>query len=164
MAWLVKRRRFGYVRKLPSGHYQASFLDPSGRRRFAPRTFGSMAQAKDWLTVQEATLVQGKWKDPDLGKVPFGGYADRWIDERSGLRPRTISLLTLLSDGEQLTGGYALGPEAGEWLTLAIRARVPLEVLRDVIQPFPTFSEIYVSALKALRREITPQRTEAESA
>jgi dihydrolipoamide dehydrogenase len=65
--------------------------------------------------------------------------------------------MTLLSDGERLTGAYALGPEAGEWLqqaTLAIRARVPLEVLRDVIQPFPTFSEIYVAALKALRNQI----------
>jgi dihydrolipoamide dehydrogenase len=65
--------------------------------------------------------------------------------------------LTLVSDGERLTGAYALGPEAGEWLqqaTLAIRARVPLEVLRDTIQPFPTFSEIYVAALKSLRAEI----------
>jgi dihydrolipoamide dehydrogenase len=65
--------------------------------------------------------------------------------------------LTLLSDGERLTGAYALGPEAGEWLqqaTLAIRADVPLEVLRDTIQPFPTFSEIYVAALKVLRDEI----------
>ncbi len=66
--------------------------------------------------------------------------------------------MTLLSDGERLTGAYALGPEAGEWLqqaTLAIRARVPLDVLRDTIQPFPTFSEIYVAALKALHGEIT---------
>jgi dihydrolipoamide dehydrogenase len=65
--------------------------------------------------------------------------------------------LTLLSDGDRLTGAYALGPEAGEWLqqaTLAIRARVPLEVLIDTIQPFPTFSEIYLSTLKALRRTI----------
>jgi dihydrolipoamide dehydrogenase len=65
--------------------------------------------------------------------------------------------MTLLSDGERLTGAYALGPGAGEWLqqaTLAIRARVPLDVLRDVIQPFPTFSEIYVAALKALRAQI----------
>ena len=65
--------------------------------------------------------------------------------------------LTLLSDGERLTGAHALGPEAGEWLqqaTLAIRARVPLGVLRDVIQPFPTFSEIYVAALKELRGRI----------
>jgi dihydrolipoamide dehydrogenase len=66
--------------------------------------------------------------------------------------------LTLLSDGERLTGAYALGPEAGEWLqqaTLAIRARVSLDVLRDTIQPFPTFSEIYVAALKALMVTVT---------
>ena len=72
--------------------------------------------------------------------------------------------LTLLSDGQYLTGAYALGPEAGEWLqqaTLAIRARVPLPVLRDVIQPFPTFSEIYVSALKALHGQITATRSPA---
>jgi pyruvate/2-oxoglutarate dehydrogenase complex dihydrolipoamide dehydrogenase (E3) component len=65
--------------------------------------------------------------------------------------------MTLLSDGDRLTGAYALGPEAGEWLqqaTLAIRARVPLDVLADTIQPFPTFSEIYLGAVKALRREI----------
>jgi pyruvate/2-oxoglutarate dehydrogenase complex dihydrolipoamide dehydrogenase (E3) component len=65
--------------------------------------------------------------------------------------------LTLLSDGRRLTGAYALGPEAGEWLqqaTLAIRAHVPLEVLNDTIQPFPTFSEIYVGALKALGTQI----------
>jgi pyruvate/2-oxoglutarate dehydrogenase complex dihydrolipoamide dehydrogenase (E3) component len=65
--------------------------------------------------------------------------------------------LTLLSDGVRLTGAYALGPEAGEWLqqaTLAIRAHVPLDVLADTIQPFPTFSEIYVAALKALRERV----------
>ena len=69
--------------------------------------------------------------------------------------------LTLLSDGEVLTGAYALGPEAGEWLqqaTLAIRARVPLDVLRDVIQPFPSFSEIHAAALKALRAAMSPAR------
>jgi hypothetical protein len=50
-----------------------------------------------------------------------------------------------------------VGPDAGEWLqqaTPTIRARVPLEVLRDTVQPFPTFSEIYVAALKGLRGEI----------
>jgi pyruvate/2-oxoglutarate dehydrogenase complex dihydrolipoamide dehydrogenase (E3) component len=69
--------------------------------------------------------------------------------------------LALLSDGERLTGAYALGPEAGEWLqqaTLAIRAHVPLDVLADTIQPFPTFSEIYVAALKALRAQIAAAR------
>jgi pyruvate/2-oxoglutarate dehydrogenase complex dihydrolipoamide dehydrogenase (E3) component len=70
---------------------------------------------------------------------------------------KSNGFLTLLSDGQRLTGAYALGPEAGEWLqqaTLAIRARVPLDVLLDTIQPFPTFSEIYLDALKALHRAI----------
>jgi dihydrolipoamide dehydrogenase len=65
--------------------------------------------------------------------------------------------LTLLSDGERLTGAYALGPEAGEWMqqaTLAIRAHVPVEVLGDTIQPFPSFSGIYDTAVMALRMEI----------
>jgi pyruvate/2-oxoglutarate dehydrogenase complex dihydrolipoamide dehydrogenase (E3) component len=85
-----------------------------------------------------------------VAKVPKTATYTRAYAESNGF-------LTLLSDGERLTGAYALGPESGEWLqqaTLAIRARVSLEVLRDTIQPFPTFSEIYVTALKALRAEI----------
>jgi pyruvate/2-oxoglutarate dehydrogenase complex dihydrolipoamide dehydrogenase (E3) component len=65
--------------------------------------------------------------------------------------------LTLLSDGERLVGAYALGPEAGEWLqqaTLAVRARVPVDVMGDTIQPFPSFSGIYDAAVMALRMEI----------
>src|SRR5262249_29127854 len=65
--------------------------------------------------------------------------------------------MTLLSDGRQLTGAYALGPEAGEWLqqaTLAIRAHVPPDGLADQIQPFPSFSGIYDAAVIELRMEI----------
>jgi pyruvate/2-oxoglutarate dehydrogenase complex dihydrolipoamide dehydrogenase (E3) component len=65
--------------------------------------------------------------------------------------------MTLVSDGERLTGAYALGPEAGEWLqqaTVAIRAGVPLEVMEDVIQPFPTFSEIFLHALTELHAKV----------
>jgi hypothetical protein len=38
--------------------------------------------------------------------------------------------------------------------TLAIRAKVPIEVLSDTIQPFPSFSGIYDTALMALRMNI----------
>lgn len=65
--------------------------------------------------------------------------------------------LTLVSDGERLTGAHALGPEAGEWLqqaTLAIRARVPLGTLLDTIQPFPTFSEGFLFALMELGAKV----------
>lgn len=82
-----------------------------------------------------------------LRDVPKASTYTRAYAESNGF-------LTLLGDGERLTGAYALGPEAGEWLqqaTLAIRAGVPLDVLRDTIQPFPTFSEIYLAALNELR-------------
>jgi len=67
------------------------------------------------------------------------------------------SFMTLVSDGERVTGAHALGPDAGEWLqqaTLAIRARVPLDVVDDVIQPFPTFSEVFLHALLELRAKV----------
>ena len=90
-----------------------------------------------------------------LAEVPKTATHTRAYAESNGF-------MTLLSDGDWLTGAYALGPEAGEWLqqaTLAIRARVPLSVMRDTIQPFPTFSEIYVAALHALHRVITAPAT-----
>jgi pyruvate/2-oxoglutarate dehydrogenase complex dihydrolipoamide dehydrogenase (E3) component len=102
------------------------------------------------------------YTDPQAGAVgateaPYSGTARLAEVAKTETYTRAYAesngFLTLLSDGERLTGAYALGPEAGEWLqqaTLAIRARVPLDVLRDTIQPFPTFSEIYVAALKAL--------------
>src|SRR5512142_2899551 len=85
-----------------------------------------------------------------LSDVPKTAAYTRAYAEQGGF-------LTLLSDGVRLTGAYALGPEAGEWLqqaTLAIRAQVALEVLSDTIQPFPTFSEIYDTAVKTLRMQI----------
>jgi pyruvate/2-oxoglutarate dehydrogenase complex dihydrolipoamide dehydrogenase (E3) component len=81
-----------------------------------------------------------------LSSVPKTATYLRAWDEHPGF-------LTLMSDGAVLTGAYALGPEAGEWMqqaTVAIRARVPLDVLRDTIQPFPTFSEAFYFALAKL--------------
>jgi pyruvate/2-oxoglutarate dehydrogenase complex dihydrolipoamide dehydrogenase (E3) component len=85
-----------------------------------------------------------------LDEVPRTATYTRAYADRPGF-------MTLVSDGERLTGAYALGPEAGEWLqqaTVAIRARVPLEVMDDVIQPFPTFSEVFLHALLELRRAV----------
>src|SRR5689334_17284273 len=106
------------------------------------------------------------YTDPQAGAVgaaeaPYSGTARLAEIAKTETYTRKYAesngFLTLLSDGERLTGAYALGQEAGEWLqqaTLAIRARVPLDVLYDVIQPFPTFSEIYVGALHELRKAL----------
>jgi len=58
-----KRRRFGYVRKLPSGRYQASFIGPSGLRQSAPTTFKTRTDADRWLTAVEADIARGAWLD-----------------------------------------------------------------------------------------------------
>ena len=92
-----------------------------------------------------------------LAEVPRTATYTRAYDTRPGF-------LTLVSDGERLTGAYAVGPEAGEWLqqaTVAIRARVPLSVLFDVIQPFPTFSEAFLHALRDLEAQtaVSPPST-----
>ncbi len=106
------------------------------------------------------------YTDPQAGAV--GAAADRFTGTyavrdvpKAAAYTRAYAdgngFLTLVSDGERLTGAYALGPEAGEWMqqaTLAIRARIPLGILRDTIQPFPSFSEIHAFALKALLAEI----------
>src|SRR5829696_3594553 len=80
----------------------------------------------------------------------------------TGRRPRVngigLETLRMVPDARGI-------PDAGEWLqqaTLGIRARVPLDVLSDTIQPFPTFSEIYLAALKALHGEIATPRQGAE--
>jgi pyruvate/2-oxoglutarate dehydrogenase complex dihydrolipoamide dehydrogenase (E3) component len=70
-------------------------------------------------------------------------------------RPKRPGLVKLFADPKRgvLVGAVTVGPEAGEWigqLTLAIRAEIPIEVLRDTIQPFPTFSEAIFFAARDL--------------
>ena len=120
-----------------------------------PRTANYDAVPRVVYTDPQAAEV-GATDSAHSATVPISGVAKtatytRRYAEHNGF-------LTLLSDGDRLTGAYALGPEAGEWLqqsTLAIRARVPLDLLADTIQPFPTFSEIYLQGFKALRASIT---------
>jgi dihydrolipoamide dehydrogenase len=105
-----------------------------------------------------AAAAVGATEAPFSATVPLREIAKTETYTRA--YAESIGFLTLLSDGSRLTGAYALGPEAGEWLqqaTLAIRARVPLDVLRDTIQPFPTFSELYVGALQSLHEAVGKQ-------
>ena len=71
------KRRFGRVRELPSGRWQARYKGPDGIDRPAPRTFESKTSAERWLTLTEAEIIQGDWIDPDAGRVLFGNYAAR---------------------------------------------------------------------------------------
>ena len=83
-----KRRRFGSVRKLPSGRYQASFVGPTGTRTPAPHTFRTRTDADRWLALAEADLSRGAWLSEDLGRETFGNYARAWLRDHPKMGPR----------------------------------------------------------------------------
>jgi integrase len=76
------RRRFGNIRKLPSGRYQARYLGPDGVERKAPHTFDKESQARKWLTLVESEIIRGEWVPPEAGEVELAAYALGWISER----------------------------------------------------------------------------------
>lgn len=85
-----RRRRFGTIRKLPSGRYQARYPGPDGVVRPADDTFATKGEAEDWLTLKEAEILEGDWLDPDAGEILIPDYVSTWIEERPGLRPKTV--------------------------------------------------------------------------
>jgi dihydrolipoamide dehydrogenase len=94
--------------------------------------------------TERAGLVTARW---ELTATPRASTYEK---------PKRPGFVKVAADPERrvLVGAVAIGPEAGEWcqqLTLAIRAEVPLDLLLDVIQPYPTFSEAVFLALQELQ-------------
>ncbi len=122
--------------------------------RVAAADVAGLAARADYRAIPSVTFT-----DPQIatvGKVAGEGLAEgRWkLPSRLSTyeRPRRDGFVKLYADpaARTIVGAVALGPECGEWLqqlTLAIRAEVPIDVLRDTIQPYPTFSEaVYFAA------------------
>jgi integrase len=101
---MTKKRRFGRVRQLASGRWQARYAGPDGIDRPAPETFASKTDAEIWLTLKEAEIRNGDWINPDDGKVKLADYATTWIDERPKLRPKTVTLYCYLLRGHIVPG------------------------------------------------------------
>lgn len=88
---MPRKRRFGRVRRLPSGRWQARYPGPDGIDRPAPDTFATKTDAEVWLTMKEAEIRRGDWLAPEGGRVRFDVYADTWISDHV-LKPRTEEL------------------------------------------------------------------------
>ena len=129
-----RRRTFGNVRKLPSGRYQARYLDPSGYRHRAPLTFATIADANRWLSAVEAEIARGSWVDPRAGVITLTEYANGWLESRPGLRPRTVELYRSLLDHHLLPtlGDRQLGkltaPVVRHWYVSLLRSSAPRAV------------------------------------
>jgi hypothetical protein len=82
---MAGKRRFGRVRELPSGRWQARYKGPDGIDRPAPHTFARKVDAEKWLIKMEAEIDGDLWLNPDDGRVAFGNYARAWIEERPNL-------------------------------------------------------------------------------
>lgn len=104
-------RGFGNVRQRESGKWQARYPGPDGLIRNAPNTFSTRRAAEQWLTLTETQILKGEWIDPERAKVKLGHYADQWITQRPGLRPRTVELYRWLlrKHIESGLGGVELG-------------------------------------------------------
>ncbi len=112
-------RDFGNVRRLPSGRWQARYIGPDGQRRSAPHTFDTKTAAARWLRLTEAEVTRGEWTDPERARVLLRDYAEQWIRERPGLRPRTVELYRWLL-GKHIAP-YLGGVELGRLTTALVR-------------------------------------------
>ena len=124
-----------------------------------PSNIAGVQRAADYRAVPAVVFT-----DPQVAQVGTlegdGLVSASWETNRTSRsstyeRPKRTGFVRLFADAERrvVVGAVAVGPEAGEWLqqaTLAIRAEVPVDVLRDTIQPFPTFSEALSFAARDL--------------
>jgi len=116
------------------------------------------------LRADYRAIPAAVFTDPQLAQVGAlegeGLVSASWPVQRTSRsstyeRPKRPGFVKLVADRKRrvLVGGAAVAPEAGEWLqqvTLAIRAEVPVDVFRQTIQPFPTFSEALFFAARDL--------------
>jgi integrase len=124
----AKRRRFGRIRKLPSGKYQASFVGPNGRRQNAPDTFLTKTDASRWLAKVEADLSRGTWLDDELGRQPFGEYARTWLRDNTKIGPRyretcLRNLRLHMAALEDIPLRALTPPVIREWYAAALRGK-----------------------------------------
>lgn len=95
-------RRFGKMRRLPSGRWQASYVGPDRQRHLAPETFKARGDGEQWLVDRQREIALDIWTAPELeaadathagAAVSFAAYADRWLATRMvkgrPVRPRT---------------------------------------------------------------------------
>jgi integrase len=84
-------RRFGNVRQLPSGRWQARWAGDDGRSHKAPDTFESADAARVWLAGEEKARATNRWVDERAGAETVGAVAAQWQAETVHKRASTVA-------------------------------------------------------------------------
>lgn len=114
------RRRFGSIRRLPSGRLQVRYPNASGVYVPAPNTFERIGDADRFLTRVEADLMRGEYRDPALARTTVAVWAERWYATSAHLAPKTQIAYRSILDRHVLP---AMGDEmVGSVDTPALRA------------------------------------------
>ncbi|MFI8771296.1 tyrosine-type recombinase/integrase [Gordonia sp. NPDC062954] len=123
-----ERRRFGSVRKLPSGRYQARYIGPDAVRYSGPRTWAAKDDALGWLRSEERLIEMDVWKSPDRRQtterarsLTVAEYARRWNEQRAvkaSTRAQYQSYLRVHFEGTELADmpvGEVTVADVREW-------------------------------------------------
>lgn len=83
---VAKRRGFGYIRRLPSRNYHASYTGPDGARHNAPTTYSTTGDAEQWLNAERLLIERDEWTAPaERSKTKHAAsdtlrdYAPTWL-------------------------------------------------------------------------------------
>jgi integrase len=86
------RRRFGAVRKLSSGRWQARYRATESGPLVALGTFGTKTEAAQALAEVETDLRRGTYRSPKVGRERVGDYGEKWLaDHLPSVTPKTAS-------------------------------------------------------------------------
>lgn len=77
------------IKKLPSGRWEASYRDHTGRERV--KHHRTRTDADRWLTEIKNQLNRGDYVDPRLGRRPFTAWASDWLATTAHVRPKTYA-------------------------------------------------------------------------
>lgn len=135
-----RRARWGSIKKLPSGRWQASYPDPSAegtrKRITGPTTYDRRADAEVWLASEHALIAQHAWTHPrereetqareaaerQRGAVTFKQYATQWVDTRTNSQGDRLASRTREEYRRYLTDRLSV------WADMPINAITPDQV------------------------------------
>jgi len=125
--------------------------------------YGTAAAGDGTRRILRIAKIPAEASGGEVAASPPESPGARLITARASLGDTTrahlgqddLGCLELYADAESgvLVGAVAVGPDAASWMgevTLAIRAKVPVAVLADVVHAFPTYGEALQTAFREL--------------